>query len=65
MKIAFMQKFNTKIKLSTSTISIFNSSGSVASGGVEGYSPLPIGMQSMQNTKFLALLRPIFALKAK
>ena len=25
----------------------------------------PIGMQSVQNTTFLALLRPIFALKAK
>ena len=37
---------------------------SVARGG-GGYSPPPIGMESMQNTLFLALLRPIFALEAK
>ena len=34
---------------------------SVAMGGAAP----PIGMQSMQNTTFLALLRPIFALKEK
>ena len=39
---------------------------SVASGeaGVRGYSP-PIGLKSMQNIPFLALLRPIFAIKTK
>ena len=36
---------------------------SVARGG-GGYSP-PIGLKSMQNTTFSALLMPIFALKAK
>ena len=40
------------------------SSSSVArGGGAEGYTP--IGMQSKQNTTFLALFRPIFAVKAK
>ena len=38
-------------------------SSSVAKWG--GGIGLPIGMQSMQNTLFLLLLRPIFALKAK
>ena len=33
-------------------------------GGAGGYSP-PIGLKSLQNTPFLALLRSIFALKTK
>ena len=34
-------------------------------GGEESYSFPHIGIQSMQNTTFLAVLRPIFALKSK
>ena len=37
---------------------------SVAKGG-RGANLPPIGLKSMQNTPFLALLRPIFALKTK
>ena len=37
---------------------------SKARGGGGGSSP-PIGLKSMQNSLFLALLRPIFALKTK
>ena len=36
---------------------------SVARGGAAA--PHPIALKSMQNTPFLALLRPIFALKTK
>ena len=36
---------------------------SVARGGATA--PHPIALKSMQNTPFLALLRPIFALKTK
>ena len=33
--------------------------------GTDGGPALPIGMKSMQNTTFLALLKPIFAVKGK
>ena len=38
---------------------------SVAKGAGEGAIASPIGLKSMQNTPFLALLSPIYALKAK
>ena len=38
---------------------------SVARGGEAGRAIAPIGLKSMQNTSFVALLRPIFALKTK
>ena len=54
--------WNSVLLSSYLAIPLMNSLSSVARGG--GYSP-PIGMQSMQNTLFFVLLRPIFGLKVK
>ena len=46
-------------------LSIFDPHAYVGSSVARGGSSPPIGLKSMQNTLFLALLRPIFALNTK